>query len=165
MGLPVTLPPLRERLDDVPPLARFFFQKYKATAQREVESLHPDTIRTLQQYSWPGNVRELARAVYWAVVFGKSNRIRPDDLPAEVMRGGNRSLSAVGPLEDALQSHEKKLIIRALEETKGNVVEASVLLARAPNYLQRRISQLNLRPELDRIRQRGGEDQSSFGVM
>ena len=155
MGLPVTLPPLRERLDDVPLLARFFLQKHKGSAQREIESLHPDTIRILQQHTWPGNVRELSRAIYWAVVFGKSNRIRPEDLPPDVLRGGNRTAPSVGPLEDALQSHEKKLIVRALEETRGNVVEASVLLARAPNYLQRRISQLKLRSELDRIR--GGE--------
>jgi len=157
MGLPVTLPPLRERLDDVPLLARFFLQKYKGSAQREIESLHPDTIRTLQQHTWPGNVRELGRAIYWAVVFGKSNRIRPEDLPPEVLRGGNRAVPSVGPLEDALQSHEKKLIVRALEETRGNVVEAAVLLARAPNYLQRRIGQLKLRQELDRIRERGAE--------
>lgn len=156
MGLPVTLPPLRDRVDDVPLLARFFLQKHKGSAQREIESLHPDTIRVLQQHTWPGNVRELARAIYWAVVFGKSNRIRPEDLPPEVLRGGHRAAApSVGPLEDALQSHEKKLIVRALEETRGNVVDAAALLARAPNYLQRRISQLKLRTELDRIR--GGE--------
>jgi two-component system response regulator HydG len=157
MGLPVTLPPLRERLDDVPLLARFFLQKHKGSAQREIESLHPDTVRTLQQHTWPGNVRELSRAIYWAVVFGKSNRIRPEDLPADVLRGGVRAAPpTVGPLEDALQSHEKKLIVRALQETRGNVVEAAALLARAPNYLQRRINQLKLRTELDRIRA-GGE--------
>lgn len=157
MGLPVTLPPLRERLDDIPLLAQFFLQKYKGSAQRQIESLHPDTLRALQQHSWPGNVRELGRAIYWAAVFGKSNRIRPEDLPPEVLRGGNRGAPSVGPLEDALQSHERKLIVRALEETRGNVVDAAVLLARAPNYLQRRISQLKLRPELDRIREQGGQ--------
>jgi DNA-binding NtrC family response regulator len=57
-------------------------------------------------------------------------------------------------LDEAMESFERNFILKALEETKGNVVEAANLLARAPNYLQRRISQLDLREELDRIRAR-----------
>jgi transcriptional regulator with GAF, ATPase, and Fis domain len=152
MGLPIELPALRDRSDDIPLLVDFFLQKYKSQTQRELGSTHPDTIRTLREYAWPGNVRELGRAIRWAVVFGKSNRLRPEDLPPEVLRAGASPSSAVPKLEDALQSHERQIIRRALEETRGNVVEAARLLDRAPNYLQRRISQLNLRQELDRIR-------------
>jgi transcriptional regulator with PAS, ATPase and Fis domain len=152
MGLPVELPPLRDRLDDIPLLVGFFLQKFKSHTQRELGPTHPDTIRILQQYSWPGNVRELGRAIRWAVVFGKSDRIRPEDLPPEIVRKDSRPQSGVPKLEDALQSYEKELIRRALQETRGNVVEAATLLDRAPNYLQRRISQLDLRQELDKIR-------------
>lgn len=152
MGLPVELPPLRERLDDIPLLVNFFLQKYKGQTQRELGPTHPETIRVLQQYNWPGNVRELGRALRWAVVFGKSDRIRPEDLPPEIQRKGNKESAGVPRLEEALQSYEKQLISRALEETRGNVVEAAGLLDRAPNYLQRRISQLDLREELERIR-------------
>ena len=151
MGLPVEMPPLRDRLDDIPLLVAFFLQKYKSQTSRELELTHPDTIRVLQQYSWPGNVRELGRAIRWAVVFGKSNRLRPEDLPPEMFAKSGKA-SAVPKLEDALQSYEKQVISRALEEARGNVVEAARLLDRAPNYLQRRISQLDLRHELDRIR-------------
>jgi len=152
MGLPVELPPLRDRLDDIPSLVSFFLQKFKSHTQRELGPTHPDTIRVLQQYSWPGNVRELGRAIRWAVVFGKSDRVRPEDLPPEILHKDGRSQTGVPKLEDALQSYEKELIRRALQETRGNVVEAASLLDRAPNYLQRRISQLNLRQELDKIR-------------
>jgi len=152
MGLPVVLPPLRDRLDDIPLLVAFFLQKFKGQTQRELGSTHPETIRALQEYSWPGNVRELGRAIRWAVVFGKSSRLRPEDLPPEILRRNDNTPASVPKLEDALQSHEKQIIRRALEETKGNVVEAAKLLDRAPNYLQRRISQLDLRPELERIR-------------
>ena len=151
MGLPVELPPLRDRLDDIPLLAGFFLQKFRSQTQRELGPTHPETIRVLQQYSWPGNVRELGRAIRWAVVFGKSDRIRPEDLPPEILHKDAPS-PQVARLEDALQSYEKQLITRALEETRGNVVEAASMLDRAPNYLQRRINQLKLRQELEKIR-------------
>jgi transcriptional regulator with GAF, ATPase, and Fis domain len=156
MGLPVQLPPLRDRLDDIPLLVSFFLQKYKSQTQRELGPTHPDTIRVLQQYSWPGNVRELGRAIRWAVVFGGSDRIRPEDLPPEISVKDDPAAEGVLKLEEALQSYEKQLIARALEKTRGNVVEAAALLDRAPNYLQRRISHLDLRAELDRIRGAAG---------
>jgi len=151
MGLTVELPPLRERLDDIPFLVKFFVQKYKSLTQREIGATPPETIRALQQYHWPGNVRELGRAIHWAMIFGKMDRIRPEDLPREVLKSGSPASGARG-LEEALESHERQLIAKALEETHGNVVEAAALLARAPNYLQRRISQLKLREQLENIR-------------
>jgi transcriptional regulator with GAF, ATPase, and Fis domain len=152
MGLPLEMPPLRDRLEDIPSLVKFFIQKYKHSAQREIGPTPPNTIRALQEYAWPGNVRELASAIRWAVVFGKSDRIRPEDLPPDVLKRGTSSAARVGRLDEAIESFERQFILKALEETKGNVVEAADLLARAPNYLQRRISQLQLREELERIR-------------
>jgi DNA-binding NtrC family response regulator len=150
MGLTVTLPPLRERADDIPLLVGFFLQKLRHKAVREIGATPPDTLRVLQGYSWPGNIRELARAVDWAVVFGKSDRLRPEDFPPEIV--ANKPESSTRPLEEALELHERQLIVRALEETRGNVVDAAALLGRAPNYLQRRLNQLKLRTELERIR-------------
>lgn len=152
MGLPLEMPALRDRLDDVPVLVKFFVQKYKHITQREIGVTPPNTIRVLQEYSWPGNVRELAGAIRWAVVFGKSDRIRPEDLPPEIVKKTGASAGRVGRLDEAMESFERNFILKALEEAKGNVVEAANLLARAPNYLQRRISQLDLREELERIR-------------
>jgi DNA-binding NtrC family response regulator len=146
------MPPLRDRLEDIPGLVKFFIQKYKPTTQREIGATPPNTIRALQDYNWPGNVRELGNAIRWAVVFGKSDRIRPEDLPPHVLKRSAASAAKVGRLDEAMELFERNLIVRALEETKGNVVEAANLLARAPNYLQRRISQLDLREELERIR-------------
>jgi len=153
MGLPLEMPPLRDRLEDIPILVKFFIQKYKHTTQREIGLTPPNTIRALQEYSWPGNVRELAGAIRWAIIFGKSDRIRPEDLPPNVLKRAAGSVAKVGRLDEAMESFERNLILRALEETKGNVVEAASLLARAPNYLQRRISQLDLREDLERIRE------------
>jgi transcriptional regulator with GAF, ATPase, and Fis domain len=151
MGLPLQLPPLRERLEDIPLLVKFFLHKYQNYAQREIGLTPPETIRVLQQYNWPGNVRELGRAIQWAVVFGKSSRIRPEELPPEVLKTG-QTAAGVRNLNDAMESFERQFIMRALEEARGNVVTAAALLGRAPNYLQRRITQLNLRDELENIR-------------
>jgi transcriptional regulator with PAS, ATPase and Fis domain len=152
MGLPLQMPPLRERLEDIPQLAKFFIHKFKNYTQRELAATPPDTIRVLQEYHWPGNVRELMRAIQWAVVFGKSNRIRPEDLPAEIVKRGAKPSAGVSRLDDAMESFERQFILRAIEETHGNVVEAAALIARSANYLQRRISQFGLRDELERIR-------------
>ena len=152
MGLPLEMPALRDRLEDIPALVKFYIHKYKHTTQREIGPTPPNTIRALQEYKWPGNVRELAGAIRWAVVFGKSDRIRPEDLPPDVLKRSAGSVAKIGRLDEAMESFERNFILKALEETKGNVVEAADLLARAPNYLQRRISQLELREELERIR-------------
>jgi transcriptional regulator with GAF, ATPase, and Fis domain len=150
--LSVQMPPLRDRLEDIPALVKFFIQKYKPTTPREIGATPPSTIRVLQEYAWPGNVRELGGAIRWAVVFGKSDRIRPEDLPPQVIKRTTGDVARVGRLDEAIELFERNFIYKALEETKGNVVEAANLIGRAPNFLQRRITQLNLRDELKRIR-------------
>jgi transcriptional regulator with GAF, ATPase, and Fis domain len=154
MGLPLELPPLRERVDDIPLLVNFFLQKHRHKTQRELGRTPPDTIRALQEYRWPGNVRELGRVIEWAVIFGKSDRIRRDELPANVTQKLSKTPGGSLTLDQAMESFERQFILRALEETNGNVVEASALIGRAPNYLQRRISALNLRDELTKIRRK-----------
>jgi Nif-specific regulatory protein len=152
LGLPLEVPPLRDRVEDIPPLVTFFLQKHRNYTQREIGATPPRTIQALQQYHWPGNVRELIRAIQWALVFGKSDRIRCEDLPVEITQQSVGSVPVPYSLDQAMESLERQFILRALQETNGNVVEASALICRAPNYLQRRISQLNLRDELERIR-------------
>lgn len=151
LGLPISMPPLRDRPDDIPLLVRHFVQRFGK--HRHVEATPPDTIRVLQDYSWPGNVRQLAHTIEWAVVFGKSDRIRPEDLPPEVRGSGpDRSAGRSDAFDNAVRSFERQFIIQALEKTGGQVVEAARLIGRAPNYLQRRINQLDLRTDLERIR-------------
>jgi DNA-binding NtrC family response regulator len=85
------------------------------------------------------------------VVLGKSDRIRPEDLPPDI-QSRKSNVAGIQSLDQAMESFERQFILRALEETRGNVVEAAQLLSRAPNYLQRRITQLDLRGELDKLR-------------
>src|SRR5262249_33745212 len=111
MGLPLEMPALRDRLEDIAALVKFFIQKYKSTTQREIGATPPNTIRALQEYTWPGNVRELGGAIRWAVVFGKSDRIRPEDLPPEVLKRTSGAAAKVGRLDEAMESFERNFIL------------------------------------------------------
>jgi DNA-binding NtrC family response regulator len=82
--LPIYLPPLRERIDDVPPLADFFVKKYAAENGRENMVIDPDTVTYLKRYSWPGNVRELQNYIERSIVLAASERLTPDLLPPHV---------------------------------------------------------------------------------
>ena len=152
LGVTVDMPPLRERVEDIALLVRFFLDKHRRLAARELGATPPETLQVLRAYSWPGNVRELEVAIQSAIMFGKSNRIRPEDLPKDLLSRTAVVAKPARRLDDAKEEYERQLILRALEETRGVVSEAALLLDRVPTYLQRRISQLGLRDDLKRIR-------------
>jgi transcriptional regulator with GAF, ATPase, and Fis domain len=154
LGTQVVMPPLRERREDIPDLVHFFVDLFTKKAGRDLGRTHPDTIRYLQEYSWPGNVRELRDLIEEAVLFAKGDRIRPEDLPSYVTNTAMTAMVVPGPIDSAKESCERQLIIRALEETRGNVTEAAVILGRLPTNLQRRISKLGLRSTVSQIRTR-----------
>ena len=82
--IPIEIPPLRERREDIEPLARFLLIRVAAQHGRELR-FSPDAIRALLRYSWPGNVRELENAIEYAVAVGRGQTIQPEDLPLEVL--------------------------------------------------------------------------------
>ena len=82
----ITVPPLRDRRDDIPALSRFFLSKYAHEAKRDVIGFTDDALAALLLYAWPGNIRELENAIERAVVLGGSDKIRPQDLPDQVVK-------------------------------------------------------------------------------
>jgi Nif-specific regulatory protein len=145
----VTLPPLRERREDVPLLASHFAATFSRKLGRQVAGFTPEARACLLRYSWPGNVRELANAVERAVVLGEDDLIRPEDLPEAVLEAA--PASGGGPVpryHDALNEMKKRLILGAVEQADGNVTKAAELLDLHPNYLHRLISNLGLRDRL-----------------
>jgi Nif-specific regulatory protein len=155
LGMPLELPPLRERTEDIPELVKYLLPIVKRHNQisREVLGATPAAIDLLKQYDWPHNVRELREALNWALIFGATEHIQPQDFPPSITRR-NRAVDAgqIANLDGAMAEFEKTMIVKALEKAGGNVVQASVLLGRQENYLQRRITQLHLRSDLERIR-------------
>jgi DNA-binding NtrC family response regulator len=121
----IHMPPLVERLSDIPLLADHFLQKYRAEAKREVLDFTPEAIHVLQQYHWPGNVRELENAVERAVVLCKDRHIQPADLPAQILED-QPSAAVTGqafkplPLKLALEEPERRIIEAALKSNNWN---------------------------------------------
>src|SRR5215472_5625192 len=118
------VPPLRERMDDVPILAMHFLRKYAAREGSAMTVIADDAMNVLLSYAWPGNVRELENAVERAVVLGTGDRLRAADLPPQVHRRGDDQHPLV-PAHLTLEEMEKLAIVQALRLTGGNKSEAA----------------------------------------
>jgi Nif-specific regulatory protein len=149
--LDVTLPPLRERREDIPLLATYFVQKYALEANRTIHGITPEAHALLNSYDWPGNVRELQNALERAVVLGSSEHIRPEDLPEALVESHkliNAADAAGLRYHDAVNAVKRDLIIRAIQQADGNFTEAAKLLDLHPNYLFRLVRNMDLRKDL-----------------
>jgi Nif-specific regulatory protein len=144
----VKMPPLRERREDIPLLASYFAAKYSKKCKPYAMGVSAAARQLLVHYDWPGNVRELENAIERAVVLGSTDLILPEDLPEAVLETEAPSSVTVTRYHEAVAEAKKQLILKAVEQAKGNFTEAAKLLGVHPNYLHRLISNMNLRPEL-----------------
>jgi two-component system, NtrC family, response regulator AtoC len=138
----ITMPPLRERREDIPLLANHFLKEYCRENEKRIRDFSADAMQALLQYSWPGNIRELRNIVNRLVVMARSDRITIRDLPAEI-KTSQESNSATLPLGVSLNLAEMecKLIRQALEKTKGNISRAAELLGISRRTLHRKIKE------------------------
>jgi len=144
----LAMPPLRDRREDIPLLARYFASKSAARSARRVEGISAEAIDCLVHYDWPGNVRELENAVERAVVLGSGDIIRPEDLPESVLETEPSTHGGVTKYHEAIQATKKEIILKAFKEAGGNYVETARLLDVHPNYLHRLVRAMNLKGEL-----------------
>ena len=144
----ISIPPLRDRLEDVPLLAEHFVDLFNARQTRPTPVLGIDeaALRALCQYRWPGNVRELSNAIESAFTFGRSPVIRVEDLPRAVVggEGGDRTLPEPGLPLGTFADSERIIIRRALESTGGNKVQAARLLKISRKKLYAKIAKYAL---------------------
>jgi transcriptional regulator with GAF, ATPase, and Fis domain len=143
-------PPLRERREDILPLARHFAKLAGARCGRRVEGISPEAGRCIEEYAWPGNVRELENAMERAVVLGEASMILPEDLPESVLEttsgleaGGAPQLA--GAFQASVGDAKRDSIVRAWTETGGDYKAAAQRLGLHPNSLLRLIRNLGLR--------------------
>jgi two-component system, NtrC family, nitrogen regulation response regulator NtrX len=143
--IPLKVPPLRDRREDVPALARHFLRQFAAEYGRRRE-LSEEAMAALTRYDWPGNVRELRNILERMVIMTPDERIRLSDLPAAVRgdrgreaAGWGESLATFGSLREARQAFEKQFILRKLEEAGGNVAKAAKLIGVERSHLYRKI--------------------------
>ncbi|MBI2215981.1 MAG: sigma-54-dependent Fis family transcriptional regulator [Candidatus Rokubacteria bacterium] len=123
----VTMPPLRERRQDIPLLAQHFLDKYARAADKRVSGFARETLAVLADHGWPGNVRELEHAVERAVALSSSELILPDDLPDHV-RGATAARGGGVPDGMTLEDMKRWYVAKVLEDTGGNKVRAAELL-------------------------------------
>jgi transcriptional regulator with PAS, ATPase and Fis domain len=150
----LTMPPLRDRREDIPVLANHFVKRYAERCKRKVAGISPEARACLARYDWPGNVRELENAIERAVVVGSSNVIVPEDLPEAILDAAPSFGTKLPMYHEAVIRERRTVILQALERTDGNFTEAAKLLGVHPNYLHRLVNNLNLRQDLQR-RERG----------
>jgi len=146
--LQLSIPPLRERKDDIPLLVDHFLEKYAARLKREPMSMSRDALRALMDYAWPGNIRELENTIERAIVLADGERIEVDNLP-ERLRDDRAELPLAFLGDDlsvkkAVRTIERELIRRALEKTGGNRTRASELLEISHRALLYKIKEYGL---------------------
>jgi PAS domain S-box-containing protein len=147
--VPITLPPLRERPEDIPLLVEHFLSRLNKKNKKAVRGLDPKVMRQFLSYSWPGNVRELERMLEYAYIFVKGPVIFPSNLPAmeELMRERQPEPVPVGSHRKA-QELDKDILQEALERAGGRRQEAATRLGISRTSLWRRMKLLKINPDV-----------------
>lgn len=149
--IPITLPPLRERVDDIPLLADHFLNKFNKALNKNVKGFSQTTMELFRNYEWRGNVRELENVIERAVALSNSEIITPEYLP-DILRDSSRSSSAIPvnipqeglDLEGLIGNIEKELLLKALEKTNWIKKDAAKLLHLNFRSFRYRLDKYNL---------------------
>lgn len=152
--VPIEIPPLRERREDIPELVQFFIKKHKERTRSSVENISEDAIRLLMRYSWPGNIRELENVIEQTLVLSSGRTIEAEDLPFHIKsplceqrneKGSIVSKYSQGmSLDDFLADVEREIIKETLLITNNNKAEASRLLGIKSSALQYKMAKYSL---------------------
>jgi Response regulator containing CheY-like receiver, AAA-type ATPase, and DNA-binding domains len=137
----IIIPPLRERTGDIPVLAFYFLNNFCNSMNKNIKNISPEAMEFLTKYDWPGNVRELENAIERAVVVGKGDTIKVDDLPFHV----SSSQSATIDGDNSMTAMEKKHIARVLNENNWNISKSALALEIDRVTLYNKINKYGLR--------------------
>jgi len=124
--IPISIPPLRERMTDIPLLVEHFIAKFCRETGKHIITCDEDTLDILMQYNWPGNVRELENAIEYAFVTCRTDTIRLFNLPEQVRNGSQPQ--PVSIIQESVLQDDKQQIVNALEVTRGNKTKAAQML-------------------------------------
>jgi len=141
-GVKIRIPPLRERLDDIPELVEFFVSKHSQAMGKRVSAASSETVRILMSAQWKGNVRQLDNAIERAVMMCEEDQIQPNDLPPDLL-GVSQPLPDTDDLRSALRHYERLHIQRVLRQWPDKR-EAAKRLKIGLSSLYRKIEELGL---------------------
>jgi two-component system, NtrC family, response regulator len=152
--VPIKMPPLRDRIEDLPDLARFFLRRYNVKFRRDIQGIADSTMQILSSYWWPGNIRELENLIERLVAISDKDWLTDEDLPYELHVA---QLDAQGPtsenlLERAVSTFERNFIIRALEKSGWNVTGTARALGIPLSTLKFKMDRLEIRELARKIR-------------
>jgi DNA-binding NtrC family response regulator len=133
--IPISLPSLKERKEDIPPLTHYFMRRFSKEAKKSFNEISHEALERLVAYEWPGNVRELANVVERAVVLGRGPTIAVGDLPSRIIRTERTVPAANLSYRAALQVCRREVIVRALSQSGGDRVAAAKALGLHEKYL------------------------------
>jgi two-component system response regulator HydG len=144
--VPVSLPPLRERKDDIPALAAHFFAIYRDKNRKELKDISGKAMDLLTRYDWPGNIRELENGIERAVILARGEIIAPADLPPIIQAlSKDREIQGLNlPSGISIQEVEKALILKTLEDTGGNRSRAAEILGINRRTLQNKLKEYGI---------------------
>jgi two-component system, NtrC family, response regulator AtoC len=156
--VPIFLPPLRERREDIPLLVEHFREKYNARLRKNVEKIEDEALACLMAYPWPGNIRELENVLERTILFAEGPRISLAELPPSLRKAAGEAPPPAqepaqsGPpgslkeiVKGQVQAIERDLIVRGLEVTGGNVTRTAKLLKISRKSLQMKMKEFGLR--------------------
>jgi len=160
----INLPPLRDRMDDVPLLCTHFLREFNEKNDKRIEGLTPDAMNMLLAYPWPGNVRELRNTVEKMVVLSHSNRLSARDIPPnirEAVKGAGglpgRDMPAHAISPESMADAEKKMILQALKKSGDNITKAAQMLGISRRTIHRKLKQYQVQEPVRRDAEAGGQ--------
>ncbi|AWI07052.1 sigma-54-dependent transcriptional regulator [Clostridium drakei] len=142
--VPIKMPPLRERKEDIPSLVEYFLKKCSYSSEKRKKNISKDALMQLIKYNWPGNIRELENVIERCVVITNLEVIDVNDIPKYIWESDKCDGVNQGKLNDVVDVAEKNIIIKALEECEGNKTKASEMLGISRRSLHRKISKYNI---------------------
>jgi two-component system nitrogen regulation response regulator NtrX len=142
--IPFEIPPLRERLEDVPPLVEHFNLEFSLAHRKTPKDFKPSAIERMRNYSWPGNVRELRNTVERVIIMRARHEIEADDLPILGAESPPASSYNFDSYREASEAYEREYILRKLTETDGNVSRAAEVMGIDRSHLYRRMKSLGI---------------------
>jgi two-component system response regulator HydG len=127
----ISLPPLRDRLEDLPLLAQYFLKRFNEKNNRHIKAIAPEVLEVFNQYPWPGNIRELENVIERGIIFCREDTLTLKDLPPSLQdqtAWGAQTLIAAGDSEPSLLELERELILRTLQKVDGDRQQAAYIL-------------------------------------
>jgi DNA-binding NtrC family response regulator len=146
--IPIEIPPLRNRRDDIPALVDFFTAKHSPSGHNHAPGLTAGARKLIMTYSWPGNVRQLESAIERAILLCEGAEIGVEDLPVEIRQEGTSAASftfKLPPEGISFDEVERSLIIQAMEQTNWNITRAAKLLGLSFRTLQYRLEKFGIK--------------------